>query len=176
MAHWMCTTCGYYLQSSEPLGRCPGCEQICVFNDVTCYRPGCGGEHNIDPLMVGSTLRILKEIPKSSGKPEPPLPSSKAIPLHAILGGLSKEQRQQLKSLGRIEHDEPDVVICTEGTEARNERGSKLQGEYHVSYPILGELKFDAHASMGNPPPFFNLDQERPQKKRYHCGPSFGVD
>ena len=144
MTHWMCTTCGYYLQSSSPPGRCPGCEQICAFNDVTCYRPECGGEHNLDPLMVGGTLRILKGVPKSSGKPEPPLPSSKAIPLVEILTGhnidaeedleqlsfwaisqleilrgLSKEQRQQLKSLGRIEHYEPDVVIFTEGTEAR---------------------------------------------------------
>jgi len=144
MAHWICTTCGYYLQSPASPGRCPGCEQIGTFNDVTCYRPECGGEHNIDPLAVGSTLRILKGIPRSSGKPEPPLPSSNAIPLVEILTGhniddeedleklsfwaisqleilrgLSKEQRQQLKSLGRIEHYEPDVVICAEGTEAR---------------------------------------------------------
>jgi|GEM_PF-171515 len=144
MAHWMCTTCGYYLQSSAPPGRCPGCEQICAFSDVTCYRPECGGEQNIDPLVVGSTLRILKGIPKPSGKPEPPLSSSKAIPLVEILTGhnindkedleqlsfwaisqleilrgLSKQQRQQLKGLGRIEHYEPDAVIFTEGTEAR---------------------------------------------------------
>jgi CRP/FNR family transcriptional regulator, cyclic AMP receptor protein len=144
MAHWMCTTCGYYLQSSAPPDRCPSCEQICAFSDVTCYRPECGGEQNIDPLVVGSTLRILKGVPKPSGKPEPPLPSSKAIPLVEILTGhnindkedleqlsfwaisqleilrgLSKQQRQQLKSLGRIEHYEPDAVIFTEGTEAR---------------------------------------------------------
>jgi CRP/FNR family cyclic AMP-dependent transcriptional regulator len=144
MAHWMCTTCGYYLQSSAPPNRCPSCEQICAFSDVTCYRPECGGEQNIDPLVVGSTLRILKGGPEPTSKPKPPSPSSKTIPLveiltghHVndkedleqlsfwaisqleILRGLSKEQRRQVKGLGRTEHYGPDAVIFTEGTEAR---------------------------------------------------------
>jgi hypothetical protein len=144
MAHWMCTTCGYYLQSSAPPGRCPSCEQICAFNDVTCYRPECGGEQNLDPLVVGSTLKMLKGGPKPAAKPGFNSPYSKGIPLveiltgrslndeedleqlsfwaisqFEILRGLSKEQRQQVKGLGRIEHYGPDAVICTEGTEAR---------------------------------------------------------
>ena len=36
-----------------------------------------------------------------------------------ILKGLSKEQRQQIRGLGRFEHYETDAVIFTEGTEAR---------------------------------------------------------
>jgi CRP/FNR family cyclic AMP-dependent transcriptional regulator len=144
MAHWMCTTCGYYLQSSAPPGRCPGCEQICAFNDVTCYRPECGGEQNIDPLVVGNTLRMLKEGTKPAATARSIFPSSKKLPLVEILTGqnlndkedleqlsfwaisqleilrgLSKEQRQQLKGLGRLESYKPDSLICTEGEEAR---------------------------------------------------------
>ncbi len=145
MAHWMCTTCGYYLQSSAPPNRCPGCEQICAFNDVTCYRPECGGEQNIDPLVVGSTLKMLKENPKTAVGKRPVLPSSKSIPLVEILTernlhdeedleqlsfwaisqleilrGLSREQRQQIRGLGKTERYKPDTVICTEGAEARS--------------------------------------------------------
>jgi rubredoxin len=141
MTHWMCTSCGYYLQASGPPNRCPSCEQVCAFNDVTCYRPECGGEQNIDPLVVGSTLSMLKGRAESAAKSTPT--STKAITLaeilrgHSltsgqdleqlsfwaisqveILRGLNKQQRQQLRGLGRIEHYEPNVVICTEGAEA----------------------------------------------------------
>ncbi|HLE02529.1 MAG TPA: hypothetical protein VI877_03465, partial [Dehalococcoidia bacterium] len=54
MAHWMCTNCGYHLQAASPPERCPGCQQACPFNNVTCYHPECGGEGNIDPLLVGA--------------------------------------------------------------------------------------------------------------------------
>ncbi len=144
MAHWMCTTCGYYLQSSAPPSRCPSCEQICAFNDVTCYRPECGGQQNLDPLVVGTILKMLKEGSKAPRKAAFMSPPSKGIPLVEILTGrnlkdqedleqlsfwaisqleilrgLSKEQRQQIKGMGCIEHYGPDAVICTEGTEAR---------------------------------------------------------
>jgi hypothetical protein len=144
MAHWMCTTCGYYLQALAPPDRCPSCEQVCAFNDVTCYRPECGGDQNIDPLVVGSTLGVLKGGPRPAAEPKPTPPSPGTIPLVEILrgrnvndkedlnqlsfwamsqvdllNGLSKEQRQRVKSLGRIEHYEPDVVICTEGATAQ---------------------------------------------------------
>ena len=81
MAHWMCTTCGYYLQSLASPERCPSCETWSVFNDVTCYRPECGGECNIDPLAVGNTLKILKGGLKPTALPKSASPSSKAIPL-----------------------------------------------------------------------------------------------
>ena len=117
MAHWMCTTCGYYLQALAPPDECPSCKQVCAFNDVTCYRPECGGEQNIDPLVVGSTLRVLKGGVEPAAKPT--LPSQEAIPMVDLMMGLTKEQREQLKSLGRIEHYDPSVAICTEGKEAR---------------------------------------------------------
>jgi hypothetical protein len=143
MTHWMCTTCGYYLQSLAPPERCPSCEVCCGFNDVTCYRPECGGEQNIDPLVVGSTLRVLKGGPQPAAKPKSTLPSLEAVPLveilrgHSvdkedlkdlsfwaipevdILRGLTKEQKHQVRNLGRIEHYEPNVIICTEGEKAQ---------------------------------------------------------
>ena len=128
------------LGTAQPV---PEFEQICAFHDVTCYRPECGGDKNIDPLVVGSTLKMLKENPtQAAGKR--PTPFAKGIPLVEILTerslhdkedleqlsfwaisqleilrGLSREQRQQIKGLGKPEHYEPDAVICTEGTEAR---------------------------------------------------------
>jgi CRP-like cAMP-binding protein len=42
-----------------------------------------------------------------------------AISQVEILRGLSKQQRQHLRGLGRLEHYEPNVDICTEGAEAR---------------------------------------------------------
>ncbi len=144
MAHWICSTCGYYLQGAAPPERCPSCQRVCAFNDVTCYRPECGGEQNIDPILVGTTLRIFKSDMAFPAGPRATLPSPKTISLAEILmgheinrkedleqlsfwaisqvdilKGLSRQQRQQLRSLGRIEHYEPKVDICTEGTEAR---------------------------------------------------------
>jgi len=144
MAHWMCTMCGYYLQSSAPPNRCPGCEKICAFSDVTCYRPECGGVQNVDPVVVGNTLKMLKEGPRSTAAAKPAFSSSNILPLVEILTsqsvsdredleqlsfwaisqieilrGLSKEQRQQIKGLGSVERYGPDAVIFTEGTEAR---------------------------------------------------------
>ncbi len=144
MAHWMCTMCGYYLHGPEPPNRCPSCEQVCAFNDVTCYRPECGGVQNVDPLVVGSTLRTLRGGPEPAANPNAPSHSPKTISLveiltqyHVndkedleqlsfwaisqvdILRGLSKPQREHLRGLGRIEHFEPNIDICTEGAEAR---------------------------------------------------------
>ena len=144
MTHWMCTNCGFYVQSSALPDWCPSCEEISTFNDVTCYRPDSDGEKNIDPLVVLYTLKTLKGNPKSAAHCKFTSPSSKAIPLVEllmgrpkdveedldqlstwaisqieILRGLSKEQRQQIRSLGQIEYYDTDVSIFTEGTEAR---------------------------------------------------------
>ncbi len=118
MLHWMCTTCGYYLQAPAPPERCPSCARVCIFNDITCRRPECGGEQNIDPLLVGNTLSILK------AAPGPPTESARAAAesLHQIdlLRGLNEEERQKLKGLGKAEHYEPNIVIFSEGMEANN--------------------------------------------------------
>ena len=144
MVHWMCTACGYYLRTSTPPNQCPSCGQVCAFNDVTCYRPECGGDQNIDPLTVGNTLKTLKGSPTSEAQPVSHAISAKNIPLIEILmrrnvndeedleqlsfwaisqvgllRGLSKEQKEQVRSLGRIEQYTTGVTIFTEGEEAK---------------------------------------------------------
>jgi hypothetical protein len=119
MTHWMCTTCGYYLQGAMVPDLCPSCRHACVFNDVTCYHSECGGEQNIDPLLVGSTLRNLKGVPGAEAKPKPmPLPTE-TLPLVEILRGLIEQEKEQFKGLGRRELFEPNAVIFNEGADAR---------------------------------------------------------
>jgi rubredoxin len=59
--HWMCTNCGYQQRSDAPPADCPSCKQTCAFNDVTCYRPDCGGEVNADPILVQATWNIIQQ-------------------------------------------------------------------------------------------------------------------
>lgn len=119
MTHWMCITCGYYFQAPQPPNRCPSCNQICAFNDVTCYRPECGGERNVDPLLVGGTLGMLTGPKAKQTKTEPTLTTMETMPLAEIMSGLNEKQRQQVTRAGRIENYEKDAVICTEGAESR---------------------------------------------------------
>ena len=143
MAHWMCTSCGYYLQASEAPGFCPSCNQKIPFNDVTCYRPECGGEQNIDPMAVSNTLKTLKGglnpaafISASSSSKSIPLVeiligrytdaeedfdqlSFWAVSQVEILRGVSKEQREQIRSLGRMEQFDNGVTIFSEGEGAK---------------------------------------------------------
>lgn len=138
MAHWMCTTCGYYLQTSAPPNKCPSCEQTCAFNNVTCYRPGC--EDQIDPVLMGNTLKMLKGVPAPATKPKPTLPSSEDIHLVDVLNGLDEEQRRHFKSLGSIENYDTNSTIFTEGAEAR-----KLyiveRGEIAVTAHLVGRVR-----------------------------------
>jgi rubrerythrin len=49
--HWKCGKCGRTVQASNPPEKCPGCDEVCDFKDVTCYTPECGGTGNIDPQL-----------------------------------------------------------------------------------------------------------------------------
>lgn len=125
MTHWMCSNCGYYVRSAAPPARCPGCEQACAFNNVTCYRPECGGEDNADPLLVGATLRARlgarAQVASRSARAGEALPSlymEALLPPH-VFGGLTEGQRQQVASLGHVETYEAGAVICRQGAEAR---------------------------------------------------------
>jgi CRP/FNR family transcriptional regulator, cyclic AMP receptor protein len=143
MAHWMCTRCGYYVRDAAPPERCPSCHWVCAFNDVTCYRPECGGEQNIDLLLVGSTLRVLKggpgpdqTIAAAALKAASPFdllqresPNDKETLEQLrfwvasqidLLRGLNKEQRGRITSLGVPERYEADAVIFSEGEKAKN--------------------------------------------------------
>lgn len=124
------------------------------------------GEQNVDPLVVGSTLRTLKGGPEPAAKPNGLSPSAKGIPLveiltqhHVrdpedleqlsfwaisqvdILRGLSKQQRQHLRGLGRLEHFEPNIDICTEGAEARNLYLVE-EGRVAVESQVAREMRF----------------------------------
>ena len=57
MVYWMCESCGHCLHSSNPPNECPNCHLKCSFRNVTCYRPECGGEQNIDPLLTSAVSR-----------------------------------------------------------------------------------------------------------------------
>jgi len=119
MTHWMCTTCGYYYQGPKPLDKCPGCNQVCAYNDVTCYRPDCGGESNVDPLLVGATLGTLTGAKAPPAKPKITHTPVESIPIAEIFSGLNDKQRQKVRNLGRIETYEQNAVICTEDNESR---------------------------------------------------------
>jgi len=119
MTHWMCTTCGYYFQGPTPLDKCPGCNQACAFNDVTCYRPDCGGESNVDPLLVGATLGTLTGARAAQAKPRISHTPVESVPIAEIMGGLTDKQKQKLRNLGRVETYERNAVICTEDDESR---------------------------------------------------------
>jgi len=119
MGHWMCVTCGYYLQGPQPPNRCPSCSQVCVFNDVTCYRPECGGESNVDPLLVGATMGTLAGLKTIPAKQTITHTTVESVPIAKIFSGLTEKQRDKVRNLGRIETYEQNAVICKEGDESR---------------------------------------------------------
>ena len=48
---WKCGKCGNTLQAPNPPEICPSCKEKCLFKDVSCYTPECGGPGHIDPRM-----------------------------------------------------------------------------------------------------------------------------
>jgi len=116
MAHWMCTNCGYHLQATSPPERCPGCQQACLFNNVTCYHPECGGEGNIDQLLVRATLKAVAVTPQQAESGAGPV--MEALPTGYIFGSLTEEQRRRVKSLETSEAYKVNTIICKQGAEA----------------------------------------------------------
>lgn len=49
--HWKCGKCGNTVQAPTPPEICPSCKEKCLFKDVTCYTPDCGGPGGIDPRL-----------------------------------------------------------------------------------------------------------------------------
>jgi len=49
---WKCGECGNTIQMPAPPEECPSCSKKCLFKDVTCYTPDCGGPGNIDPKLL----------------------------------------------------------------------------------------------------------------------------
>jgi rubrerythrin len=48
---WKCGKCGNTVQALTPPEKCPSCNEKCVFKDVSCYTPECGGPGAIDPRL-----------------------------------------------------------------------------------------------------------------------------
>jgi rubredoxin len=51
---WICSECDYVLQAETPPKVCPQCAKPCLFSDVTCYVPECGGQSNLDVRLVAA--------------------------------------------------------------------------------------------------------------------------
>jgi rubrerythrin len=49
--HWKCGKCGNTIQAPTPPEICPSCKEKCLFKDVTCYTPDCGGPGGVDPRL-----------------------------------------------------------------------------------------------------------------------------
>jgi hypothetical protein len=117
----MCTACGFLVSEEDPPRVCDGCRRKVKFNDVTCYRAECGGEENVDPLLVGATLRAIgrKGGPRdpAASKPSPKLPDD--IESVAIFRGLSEEQISKVLALGVKETLPSGTTVFHQGDEAR---------------------------------------------------------
>lgn len=48
---WKCDKCGHTLKTTTPPETCPSCKEKCLFKDVSCYTPDCGGPGRIDPRI-----------------------------------------------------------------------------------------------------------------------------
>ena len=53
MTVWKCNKCNHTLSAAKPPEICPSCKEKCLFLDVTCYIPECGGpgSGNINPQV-----------------------------------------------------------------------------------------------------------------------------
>lgn len=49
--YWKCGKCGHTLRAPTPPEKCPSCNENCLFKDVFCYTPDCGGHGTIDPRI-----------------------------------------------------------------------------------------------------------------------------
>jgi hypothetical protein len=116
----MCTACGFLVSDDDPPGTCDGCNRPVNFNDVTCYRAECGGEENVDPLLVGATLRAIgrKGGPPSQDVSKPPPKVPDHIEAVAIFRGLSDEQISKILALSEKETIPAGTTVFHQGDEA----------------------------------------------------------
>jgi rubredoxin len=61
MSWWICDECNYVLEAEAPPEKCPQCKQVCIFSDVTCYIPECGGPGSLDPKLVAAKIREARQ-------------------------------------------------------------------------------------------------------------------
>jgi hypothetical protein len=116
----MCTACGFLDSDEDQPEHCDGCNRAARFNDVTCYRTECGGEENVDPLLVGATLRAIGRkggpLGQAVSKPPPELPEH--IEAVAIFRDLSEEQISKVLALSKKETLPSGTTVFHQGDEA----------------------------------------------------------
>ena len=61
MSWWMCSDCDYVLEADTPPETCPNCKKKCIFSDVTCYTPECGGYGQLDAKLVALKAKESKK-------------------------------------------------------------------------------------------------------------------
>jgi rubredoxin len=59
---WICAECDYVMQAETPPNPCPQCHKPCIFSDVTCYIPECGGPGNLDIRLVAAKQAESKKL------------------------------------------------------------------------------------------------------------------
>jgi rubredoxin len=59
---WICSECDYVFEAEKPYDTCPQCHKKCVFSDVTCYIPECGGPGLLDAKLVAQKVRKSKKL------------------------------------------------------------------------------------------------------------------
>ena len=120
MPHWMCTACGFLDSDEDQPEHCDGCDRAAKFNDVTCYSAECGGEENVDPLLVGATLRAIgrKGGPLGQAVSKPPAELPEHIEAVAIFRDLSEEQISKVLALSEKETLPPGTAVFHQGDEA----------------------------------------------------------
>ncbi len=118
MPFWMCTLCGHCLNTVAPPDKCPHCQQACSFRNVTCYRPECGGEQNIDPLLTADIFRLMKGVLVSTENNKRMIYLSELTAVQ-LFDGLTEEQEQKILDMGISEVYEPGTIICRENDKAQ---------------------------------------------------------
>jgi len=58
--YWMCNECNYVFKAEAPPETCSGCQAKCIFMNVNCYIPECGGPSHYDPKLVAQCARESK--------------------------------------------------------------------------------------------------------------------
>jgi len=54
LTYWRCSACGFLITAEAPPSVCPECAENCVFVNVNCYSPDCGGPGHVDPRLLNS--------------------------------------------------------------------------------------------------------------------------
>ncbi|MBN1367765.1 MAG: hypothetical protein JW967_07550 [Dehalococcoidales bacterium] len=61
MSWWICSECDYVMEAEVPPENCPHCNKKCIFSDVTCYIPECGGPEKLNAPLVALKVREAKK-------------------------------------------------------------------------------------------------------------------